>query len=381
MEKTMLGFGMMRLPVVGGPTDFDYRQLDAMVDRFLEAGYTYFDTSFVYHNGKSEEATRNAVVLRHPRNAFTIATKFPTFAISSEEQVEPIFSQQLKNLGVEYVDYYLLHNLQTRYYDGVDGKGTGIVKSAHLFEHAMRWKEEGKIKHLGFSFHSSAKELDKILSEHPEAEFVQIALNYIDWDSELVQAKECYEVIRKHGKRVIIMEPVKGGFLANLPKVAADILRQAEPDKSQASWAIRFAAGLEGVLAVLSGMSSLKQVEDNVKTMQGMKPLDGNEHAVLRNAIDAARDSGTYPLSFISQFKGMVYHGMPVTAILQEANILPLLPDPGFADDNNYPTNTIAESLRKAIKDSFPEEKVVVGGKEYTAEIRKAFESIKSKSF
>ena len=218
-----LGFGMMRLPVKNGPTDFDYEELNQMVDEFLEAGFNYFDTSYVYHNGKSQEAVRKALVERHPRESFKVATKFPTFNLVPEEEVDSIFESQLKDLGVEYIDYYLLHNLQNVYYDGIDGNG-GIVKTTHLFEHAKKWKDEGKIKHLGFSFHSSAKLLDRILAEHPETEFVQIALNPIDWTSEFVQAKECYEVIRKHDKQVIMMEVVKGGGLSKLPEEAEKLL-------------------------------------------------------------------------------------------------------------------------------------------------------------
>lgn len=382
MSKAPLGFGMMRLPVLSGPTDFDYDQLNQMVDEFIAGGFTYFDTSFVYHNGHSEEAAHKSLIERHPRDTFTIATKFPTFAIQSEDQVEPIFAQQLQNLGVDYVDYYLLHNIQTQYYDGLDGKG-GIVKTARLFEHAKKWKEEGKIKHLGFSFHSSAKLLDRVLTEHPEAEFVQIALNYIDWESEFVQARECYEVIRKHGKKVVIMEPVKGGFLSNLPKAAADILHNANPNASQASWAIRFAGEKEGVLAVLSGMSSLEQVWDNVKTMQNFEPLSEAEEVVVKKAADAARDSGKYSMQYIGQFKGLMYHGMPVTAILQTANILPMQPDPGFADDNNYETNTILENSGKTMAGPFdPDEKVVLpDGSDHTAEVEEAFQYLKSLAF
>ena len=219
-----LGFGMMRLPVLSGPTDFDYDQLNQMVDAFLAAGYTYFDTSFVYHDGKSEEATRKALVERYPRDSFTVATKFPTFMMIPEDKIEETFRSQLDNLGVDYIDYYLLHNIQTVYYDDYDGKG-GIVKTTNLFEHAKKWKEEGKIRHLGISFHSSAKLLDRVLTEHPEIEFVQIALNPIDWDSELVQAGPCYDVIRKHGRKVIIMEAVKGGGLAKLPEEAEAVLK------------------------------------------------------------------------------------------------------------------------------------------------------------
>jgi len=229
-----LGFGMMRLPVLSGPTDFDYPHLERMVDAFLDAGFTYFDTSYVYHNGKSEEATRKALIERHPRESFTVATKFPTFMLIPEEKIDGVFESQLRNLGVDYIDYYLLHNIQTVYYDGYDGLG-GIVKTTHLFDHAKRWKEEGKIRHLGISFHSSARLLDRVLTEHPEIEFVQIALNPIDWDSELVQAGLCYDVIRRHGRKVVIMEAVKGGGLARLPAEAESLLKAAHPDWSIAS--------------------------------------------------------------------------------------------------------------------------------------------------
>lgn len=383
MSKAPLGFGMMRLPVLSGPTDFDYDQLNQMVDEFIAGGFTYFDTSYVYHNGKSEEAARKSLIERHNRDEFTIATKFPTFAIQSEDQVEPIFEQQRKNLGVDYIDYYLIHNIQTQYYDGPTGDGEGIVKTAHLFEHGAKWKEEGKIKHLGFSFHSSAKLLDRILTEHPEVEFVQIPLNYIDWDSELVQAGPAYDVIRKHGKKVIIMEPVKGGYLANLPEAAAEILKEANPDVSQASWAIRFAAEKEGLLAVLSGMSTLEQVRDNVKTMSDFKPLSDEEEAVVKKAEIAARNSGKYSVDYIKQFEGLTYHGAPVTAILQTANILPMQPDPGFADDNNYLGNTIAENIHKTKDGPFdPDEKVILtDGSDHTAEVEEAFQYLKGMAF
>ena len=226
--KSTLGFGMMRLPVINGnPTDFDYEQLNTMVDTYLEAGYHYFDTSYVYHNGKSEEAVKKSVVERHPRDSFTVATKFPTFLLKpgDEDKIEGYFQEQLDRLGVDYIDYYLLHNFQTRWYDGYDGKG-GVIQSEHLIEHALKWKEEGKIRHLGFSFHSSAKLLDRILTEHPEFEFVQIAANYVDWNSELVQAGPCYDVIRKHGKQVVIMEPVKGGGLASVPEAVEKTLKE-----------------------------------------------------------------------------------------------------------------------------------------------------------
>ena len=296
-----LGFGMMRLPVKNGPSDFDYEELNQMVDEFLKAGFNYFDTSYVYHNGKSQEAVRKSLVERYPRESFLIATKFPTFNLVPENEVDSIFESQLKDLGVDYIDYYLLHNIQNIYYDGINNEG-GIVKTTHLFEHAMKWKNEGKIKHLGFSFHSSAKLLDRILTEHPETEFVQIALNPIDWDSEFVQAKKCYEVIRKHEKKVVIMEMVKGGGLSKLPFEAEKLLKEVNPDKSITSWSLRFASSLEDVIAVLSGMSSLEQVKDNVKNSKEMLPLSDKERKVLDEAMKIYRENTPIPQSEIDKF-------------------------------------------------------------------------------
>ncbi len=338
-----LGFGMMRLPVLNGDTEnFDYEQLNKMVDRFIEEGFTYFDTSYVYHNGKSEEATRKAVVERYPRNAFTVATKFPTFILQSEDQIEPIFESQLSNLGVDYIDYYLLHNIQTISYDGIDGNG-GIVKTTNLFEHAKKWKEDGKIKHLGFSYHSSAKGLDKILSEHPEVEFVQIALNPVDWDSQFVQARECYEVIRKYGKEVVVMEVMKGGGMAALPEASAKILSDAAPDKSQASWSLRFAESLDGILAILSGMSTLEQMEDNIKTDKEYGPLTDAEKETLFKAVDAFRESGEVPASTWGKYENLDWYGVPVTAFIDMYNTCKQQPNPGFTCDANYPPNALAE--------------------------------------
>ena len=376
-----LGFGMMRLPVKNGnPTEFDYDQLFQMVDLFIGAGYTYFDTSYVYHNGKSEEATRKAAVERYPRDAFTVATKFPTFSLQKEEEIEPIFAQQLENLGVEYIDYYLLHNFQTVYYDGVDGKG-GVVKTCHLFDHANQWVRDGKVKHLGFSFHSSAKLLDRILTEHPEVEFVQIPLNYIDWESELVQAREAYEVIRKHGRRVVIMEPVKGGGLSMVPQTVEAALKAMDPKASVASWAMRFTGSLEGVICNLSGMSTPEQVKDNINTVQNLDPLTEAEKEKLHEIVKLYKDAGPIGAD-LSKYKGLTLHGAPVTAILEAYNMCQLQPDPGFSDDNNYLKNTIAEEAHLDIFGTLPEEQVILAdGTDVTEEIRKAEQWLIENSF
>ena len=376
-----LGFGMMRLPVLSGPTDFDYAQLNKMVDAFLAAGYTYFDTSYVYHNGKSEEATRKALVERHPRESYTVATKFPTFMLIPEDRIEETFQSQLNNLGVDYIDYYLLHNIQTVYYDGYDGNG-GIVKTTNLFDHAKKWKEEGKIRHLGISFHSSAKLLDRVLSEHPEIEFVQIALNPIDWDSELVQAGPCYEVIRKHGRKVIIMEAVKGGGLAKLPEEAETLLKAVHPDWSIASWSLRFCLEKEDVIAVLSGMSTLEQILDNTKTSDEAEPLSEEDKVALSQAMRIYRESAPIPQSEIDQYKGLLYHGVPVSAILQAYSICQIQPDPGFSDDNNYLKNAIAEAEHVDFHNGLEKQSVLtVDGKDITDMTEKAAAWLTEHSF
>ena len=370
--KSNLGFGMMRLPVRGGdPTDFDYEQLNAMVDAFLDAGFTYFDTSYVYHNGRSEEATRKAVVERHPRDSFTVATKFPTFLLKDEAEIEPIFASQLENLGVDYIDYYLLHNIQTVYYDGVDGRG-GIVKTAHLFEHAAAWKAAGKIRHLGFSFHSSAKLLDRILSEHQEVEFVQIPFNYIDAESELVQAMEAYRVIRRHGREAIFMEPVKGGGLASMPRTAADKLREMDEQATLASWAIRYAGSFDGVICTLSGMSTLEQVTDNIHSVRQLQPLSEAEMASLREVVRLYKDAGPIGAD-LEKYRGLLCHGAPVTGVLEAYNMCQLQPDPGFSDDNNYFKNTVAEEAHLDIFGRLPDERYLLSdGTDATDLVRRA---------
>lgn len=375
MKEGLLGFGMMRLPVKSGdPTDFDYEQLNKMVDAYLEAGYHYFDTSYVYHNGKSEEALRKAAVERYPRERLTIATKFPSFAFEREDQIEPIFEEQLRNLGVDYVDYYLVHNVQTVFYDGVDGKG-GVVQKAHLFDHVKKWKEQGRARHIGISFHSSPALLERVLIEHPEIEFVQLAVNYVDWESEMVQARACYETARKHGKEVIIMEPVKGGGLARLPEAAERVLKESCPDRSIVSWAFRFLASLEGVITVLSGMSTLEQMEDNIRTMGSITPLSGSEQEALSRAVQIYRDSAPIPTGVIEKYKGLTYHGVSASAILQTYSICQIQPNPTFSCDINYPMNCLAEGAHLDLRsaDPFPEETVILAdGTDGTPLLKKA---------
>lgn len=273
-----LGFGLMRLPRTDPEdnTSIDHQALRAMADRFLERGFTHFDTAWFYHGGKSEEAFREAVVKRHPRDSFTVTDKMPFLDLKEESQLEEIFSQQLERCGVEYFDYYWLHALDAGRYD--------LAKRIHAFEFLERKKAQGKIRRAGFSFHDSAQVLDRILTEQPQLEYVQLQINYLDWETENVQSRLCYETARKHGVRVMVMEPVKGGALAQVPAPAEELLRQLDPKRSVASWGIRFAASLEGVDMVLSGMGDLAQLEDNMDTFDPLQPLTGSEIQTLLQA-------------------------------------------------------------------------------------------------
>ena len=272
-----LGFGCMRLPTLGANDKVDIPQFSRMVDEFLAHGFTYFDTSYVYHGGKSEDALRQALVERHPRGSFTITTKLPVFLLKERADTRRFFAEQLARLGTDYVDYYWLHALNAASYENAVRLG--------VFEEVAQLKKEGRIRHLGFSFHDSAAVLERILTEHPEMEYVQLQLNYFDWDSEIVQSGACYETAKRHRKPVIVMEPVKGGVLADVPQPIKALFRQKQPKLSDASWAIRFAASLDNVMMVLSGMSNLQQMEDNASYMEHFVPLDGEEKRIIAEAV------------------------------------------------------------------------------------------------
>ena len=330
MEIKKLGFGLMRLPVIdGNPEHIDLEQVCKMVDLFLERGFTYFDTAWAYHNGKSEEAVKEALVKRHPRESFLLASKLPTFAITTKEQVQQMFEQSLERSGAGYFDYYLLHNLNEFIYDG-------IVTEFGMFDAMKAWKKAGKIRHIGFSFHDNAETLDRILTEHPEVEFVQICINYLDWNHETVQARKCYEVIREHGKQVIVMETVKGGTLASLPANAEALLKAKNPSLSPVDWSLRYGASLDGVLVALSGMSSLEQVEQNTRCMEQFQPLDKEEDAVLTQVAALMDSKMKYPLKNAEQFTNVCPKGIPVASYIQYYNEATQEVNVAFSSELNY---------------------------------------------
>ncbi len=284
-----LGFGFMRLPLLDGgdQTSFDKEQIFKMVDTYLDKGFNYFDTAYMYHDGWSERMLKEALIERHPRDSYYVATKMPTMMLEKQEDAERIFAEQLERTGAGYFDYYLLHCLSTNLYEA--------AQRFDLFSFVQEKKKEGLIKRVGFSFHDKADVLDKILTEHPEMEFVQLQINYLDWEDANVQSRKCWEVARKHGKDIIVMEPVKGGTLANVPPKAAKLFKDREPNMSPASWAIRFAASCEGVFMVLSGMSNLQQLLDNTGYMEHFKPLTEEEIALCHKAADIINSAVSIP--------------------------------------------------------------------------------------
>ena len=267
-----LGFGLMRLPKKDGIIDIE--ETKHMVDLFMQAGCTYFDTAYVYDGGESEKAAKAALVDRYPRESFTIATKLGVWKAHDEDSARQQFYTSLERTGAGYIDYYLLHALQEGNYK--------LYEKYRVWDIVKELKAKGLIKHWGFSFHASPEILDEILTEHPDVEFVQLQLNYADWENPQIASRANYEVARKHGKSIIVMEPVKGGALANPAEDVRKVFEQANPNASYASWAVRYAASLEGVITVLSGMSNIEQMKDNLSYMKDFKPLNRDEQDVIR---------------------------------------------------------------------------------------------------
>lgn len=283
-ETPKLGFGLMRLPRKG--IFIDIEKVKKMVDLFMGAGFTYFDTAFVYPG--SEAATKKVLVDRYPRDSYTLATKINAFLLApNEKAAKNQFYTSLERTGAGYFDYYLLHSFMENNYKKYD--------KFHLWDFVKEQKEKGLVKHFGFSFHAGPRLLDQILTEHPEVDFIQLQINYADWENPSVTSRANYEVARKHGKSITVMEPVKGGSLANPPKAVKKLFDDYHPDMSYASWAIRFVASLDGIITVLSGMSSIEQMQDNLSYMKNFEPLNEEEQKIIQEAQRILGKSSVIP--------------------------------------------------------------------------------------
>ena len=284
-----LGFGMMRVPYTDKKDtgSFDMPQINAMVDTFLDKGFTYFDTAWMYCNGKSEGCVQEAVVKRHPRASFTVTSKLPDYPLKSEADRDGIFFEQLKRTGAGYFDVYLIH--------AADDKNIETFEKYDCFHWLMDKKKAGLVKHCGFSFHGTPALLERLLTDYPEMEYVQLQINYLDWDDPKIQSGACYAVAKKFNKKIIVMEPIKGGKLAKLPAPAEALLKQARPELTPAAWALSFVAGLENVEMVLSGMSTLEQLKQNCDTMLSLQPLSEAEIALLKQAAVLIRENTYIP--------------------------------------------------------------------------------------
>ena len=282
--KGNFGFGCMRLPMKG--TEVDYDETNKMIDTFLANGFNYFDTAHGYIDGKSEIAIRECLVKRYPREDYILVDKLTTYYFEKEEEIRPLFKRQLEACGVEYFDFYLLHAQNAEYFEK--------YKKCRAYEIAFELKEEGKVKHVGISFHDKAEVLDQILTEYPDIEVVQIQFNYVDYEDVGIESRKCYEVCVKHNKQVIVMEPVIGGGLVNLPQEAEDIF-DALAGGSNASYAIRFAASFDNIMMVLSGMSNMEQMEDNISFMKDFTPLTEQEFAAVWKVRDIFEKQNLIP--------------------------------------------------------------------------------------
>ena len=309
------GFGMMRLPRKDEAIDIETTK--ALVDALLAAGFTYFDTAWSYPG--SEEAVGEALVKRHPRSSFQLATKVAAWRVKSAEEARAQLATSLERTGAGFFDYYLLHNLGEHRTKAYDDFG--------IWDFAQEKKREGLVRHVGFSFHSTPEELEELLSRHPEMEFVQLQINYADWDNPAVQSRACYEVARKHGKPVVIMEPVKGGMLANPPEAVQEVFRQAEPGSSAASWGIRFAANLEGVITVLSGMSSVEQMKDNLSYMKDFHGLTPKQEEIIQKAQEELKKIPLIPCTTCNYCAKVCPKNIGISGSFTAMNLLTLYRD------------------------------------------------------
>lgn len=309
--KGKLGFGFMRLPMI--ENEIDKEQVNEMVDTYIKAGFNYFDTAHGYINGKSETAIRDCISKRYAREDFVLADKLTYWLFDKEEDIKPLFEKQLEKCGVEYFDFYLFHCMNKEGYEK--------HKRCNSFDIVKKLKEEGKIKHIGMSFHDTADFLDKVLTEQPFMEAVQLQINYLDYDDPTVQAKACYDVAVKHGKKVIVMEPVKGGTLANLPCEAAGELSKLGND-SEASYALRYVASFPEVFMVLSGMGNMQMIDDNIKTFKNFEPIAQNDMQVFDRVRSIIRKTKQLPCTRCNYCREVCPAGVPVSELFSIYNEL-----------------------------------------------------------
>lgn len=277
-----LGFGLMRLPEENGQINLD--KVNKMVDMYMSNGFNYFDTAYVYHGGNSEKIVKEAITKRFPRESFTVASKLPAWCVNSIEDCDKIFNEQLERMGLEYIDYYLLHSVE-------DGNNYTNYEKFDCFNWGIKKREEGKIKHFGFSYHGTPELLIEILDKHPEFEFVQIQVNYADWDNKIVHSGELYRILSERNIPIIVMEPIKGGTLANMDQEYVDMFKSVRPDKSVASWALRFCGSLSGITTILSGMGTDEQMADNIDTFKNFEPLTEEEKITIDSVVKKMLDT------------------------------------------------------------------------------------------
>lgn len=335
--KKPLGFGMMRLPLSDPENKalIDVEQTKQMVDAFLAADFTYFDTAFPYHEGRSERVLKEVLTDRHPRESFEVATKLPIFSLTTKENMAQVFEEQFERCGVDYFDRYLVHN--------VNGDTLRTADRIGVWDFVAQQKKSGRLKSIGFSFHDDADLLEKILQDHPEMEFVQLQINYLDWDDAAVQSRRCYETARAHNLPIIIMEPVRGGALANLPEPFAEKIGDSA---AQAALALRYAANLDGVIMTLSGMSTLPQMQENLQLFTDMQPLTDEEKALLPQIVTALREGIRVPCTACDYCSGCPQH-IPISRYFSLLNNYKVN-DSGFSSEQMYYENAVAQGFGRA---------------------------------
>lgn len=324
-----LGMGMMRLPLLD-PNDqksINYELATQMVDKYMARGFTYFDTAFMYHAGESEVFVREAIVKRYPRESYTVTDKMPAAEITTYDDLQRVFDIQLARTGLEYFDYYWFHAINKNYIellDRIDG-----------WKFLKQLKAEGKAKHIGFSFHDDSETLEHVLATHPEFEYVQLQINYIDWNSP-VEGRKCYEICEKYGKPVIVMEPVKGGSLANVPAEVEQMMKEVHPDMSPASWAIRYCASLPNVLTVLSGMSNMEQLDDNTSYLQNFQPLNEQETDLISRVVDTITKNIDIPCTACHYCTGKCPQHIAIPQYFGLMNVIKQLGESQFHNSRLY---------------------------------------------